>query len=325
MKLRFDLQKGKRFLYCALLLLICTGMLFSCVFFNSSQRQDDSSEKPEGEDAPMTEDTKTDGITEPVTPDDCKDTATGEHTTTEGSASTTAPEENNPPVPPPSDAAIKIACVGDSLTYGGGLTKPTAYPSVLQRLLGTENYLVKNFGASGRTMTLGLSDATYADRSYADTVIYQESLAFSPDIVVLCLGTNDTWAVDLSTKVGKDGYVAGLTYLLNSYKAIGVEQIYVCLPPYAKSASIGQKVRDLVIPIVLENAESMGYQTIDFFTPTNGKDDWFYDNLHFDPIGYEALANAAYQKLTSSENNPPPNGLPYVSEGFGDVLPWNKN
>jgi len=48
---------------------------------------------------------------------------------------------------------VKIACVGDSITEGSGLTSPAtqSYPARLQRLLGT-NYNVRNFGVSGRTL-----------------------------------------------------------------------------------------------------------------------------------------------------------------------------
>ena len=315
MKSRFFFQNNKRCWQCTLVLLLCMGMLFSCASPNPAPSETGASKNTEeGGDS--------------VTEADKNNLGQTENTTADGVDSTTAPEENNPSTPPVSQK-IKIACVGDSLTCSGGLTNPTSYPLVLQRLLGTENYLVKNFGAPGRTMTLGLSDSTFSDRSYADTPLYRESLSFCPDIVILCFGTNDTWKVDLTTKAGKDGYVEGLTYLINSYKAIGVDQIYVCLPPYAKSASIGPKVRDLVIPMVLENAEALGYQTIDFYTPTDGKDDWFRDNddVHFDPIGYEALAKAAYQTLTNIDVPPPAPAptsvLPYDSEGFGDVFLWD--
>lgn len=50
-------------------------------------------------------------------------------------------------------APIKIACAGDSITEGAGLSNPStqSYPARLQKLLGT-NYNVRNFGGSGRTL-----------------------------------------------------------------------------------------------------------------------------------------------------------------------------
>jgi sialate O-acetylesterase len=51
------------------------------------------------------------------------------------------------------ETKIKVACVGNSITYGFKLEnrERDAYPFQLQRLLG-ENYEVENFGKSGATL-----------------------------------------------------------------------------------------------------------------------------------------------------------------------------
>ena len=48
---------------------------------------------------------------------------------------------------------IKVACVGNSVTYGYGIPdrERKCYPSVLQQRLGA-GYEVKNFGHSGTTL-----------------------------------------------------------------------------------------------------------------------------------------------------------------------------
>ena len=48
---------------------------------------------------------------------------------------------------------VKVACVGNSITYGYTLPNPAtdSYPSQLQQLLG-ETYEVGNFGKSGATL-----------------------------------------------------------------------------------------------------------------------------------------------------------------------------
>lgn len=48
---------------------------------------------------------------------------------------------------------IKVACVGNSITYGYTLPNPAtdSYPSQLQQLLG-DTYEVGNFGKSGATL-----------------------------------------------------------------------------------------------------------------------------------------------------------------------------
>lgn len=48
---------------------------------------------------------------------------------------------------------IKVACVGNSVTYGAGIEnrESDCYPAQQQRMLG-ENYEVVNFGKSGATL-----------------------------------------------------------------------------------------------------------------------------------------------------------------------------
>lgn len=82
---------------------------------------------------------------------------------------------------------VRIACVGNSITYGAGITnrEQNSYPSQLQYYLGS-GYEVRNFGSNGATVQVE------GDYPYVGTTVYKESLEFLPDIVLLKLGTNDT-------------------------------------------------------------------------------------------------------------------------------------
>mgnify|MGYP001688824710 CR=1 FL=1 len=82
---------------------------------------------------------------------------------------------------------IKVACVGNSVTFGYGFTnrETTCYPYVLQQLLGA-HYEVKNFGHSGTTLF------SEGHRPYIQQPEYQAALAFKADLVVIHLGLNDT-------------------------------------------------------------------------------------------------------------------------------------
>ena len=82
---------------------------------------------------------------------------------------------------------IKVACVGNSITYGYTLDnrERDAYPSQLQRLLG-DSYIVGNFGKSGATLL------EKGHRPYVKQEEYQQALQFAADIVVIHLGINDT-------------------------------------------------------------------------------------------------------------------------------------
>src|SRR3954451_2825248 len=81
-------------------------------------------------------------------------------------------------------AKIKVACVGDSITYGSGLKDRAkeSYPVVLQGLLG-DKYEVRNFGVSGATLL------KKGDKPYDKEKAYPQALDFRPDIVVIKLGT----------------------------------------------------------------------------------------------------------------------------------------
>ena len=82
---------------------------------------------------------------------------------------------------------IKIACVGDSITYGAGIKdrKNMNYPVQLGKILG-QKYEVKNFGNSGSTML------KKGDKPYWKQREYKAALEFNPNIVIIKLGTNDT-------------------------------------------------------------------------------------------------------------------------------------
>ena len=92
---------------------------------------------------------------------------------------------------------IRIACIGDSLTWGFTLLDPwrQSYPALLGEMLGPE-YEVRNFGCNGASVRFD------ADLPYVQTQAYRASLAWGPDIVLLMLGSNDAnpsnWDADPS-------------------------------------------------------------------------------------------------------------------------------
>ena len=86
-------------------------------------------------------------------------------------------------------AKKRIACIGNSITFGARLTHPetTSYPAVLSGLLtekGYRHYEIKNFGIGGATV---LRFGTPNLWRILDSLKY-----FPPDIVVIEAGTNET-------------------------------------------------------------------------------------------------------------------------------------
>lgn len=92
----------------------------------------------------------------------------------------------------PSWAKTKIACVGDSITFGYTIPhRETAnYPYYLQQMLGDE-YEVRNFGNSGKTAG---NFPGQQGRWYGSTKEHQQAVAFEGDIYICNLGINDTGA-----------------------------------------------------------------------------------------------------------------------------------
>ena len=87
----------------------------------------------------------------------------------------------------PAEKTLRVACVGDSITYGSGIKDRhhDSYPAVLGRWLGP-GWDVRNFGVSGATLL------KKGDLPYFKQKNHEAAVAFTPDIVVIMLGTNDS-------------------------------------------------------------------------------------------------------------------------------------
>ena len=81
----------------------------------------------------------------------------------------------------------KVACVGNSVTYGYGIEdrEHYSYPVQLQGMLG-DGYDVRNFGRSSATLT------SRSPMAYTKQPEYRAAMDFKADIVVIHLGLNDT-------------------------------------------------------------------------------------------------------------------------------------
>lgn len=131
---------------------------------------------------------------------------------------------------------IRIACIGDSITFGSGhkdQTK-TSYPVVLQELLG-DKVEVKNFGNPGRGVYLSTMRGKDQKRGYYHQSEHQAALKFQPHIVICNLGTND---IDDYRKGKAGDFVADYVKLLNEYKNLPTNPqiiIWTCLTPIANN------------------------------------------------------------------------------------------
>ena len=181
---------------------------------------------------------------------------------------------------------IKVACIGDSITEGHGISiqSEDGYPVVLNRILGN-GYSVLNCGKSGATLQKK-SDFPYW--------IFKEcsnALALNADIVVIKLGTNDTKPQNWNADQFKIDYQS----LIDTLRANGRNpQIFVCTPAPAFShawAIDDSTIVAGVIPIVTELAKANHLEIIDLHTALADKQEYFkVDGIHPDEPGAAYMA-----------------------------------
>jgi len=154
----------------------------------------------------------------------------------------------------------KIACIGDSLTYGHSWTEE-AYPVYLKQLLGS-SYDIGNFGLNGASIT-GTNPSLYI--KYSEKQQYTDSIAFDADVVIIMLGTNDSkdW------KAASPNFESWYKELIESYqkKNPDVEIILVTAPPTLENNKFSipnDVIRDQVCPVQRDVAEELELPLIDF-------------------------------------------------------------
>ena len=199
----------------------------------------------------------------------------------------------------PKEGQIKIACAGDSTTYGHGISgwPKNNYPTLLQNLLG-DTYHVNNYGVSSFAVQED------ADRSYRTLPHYQESLAYDADYVVFMMGSNDSKPHNWK---GADAFKADLLSLLDAY---GDAEIILCTLPSAfflEGQTEGVTNHDIQPLIVGEIAEitravaaERGYTLIDIYALTAQHPEWFErDGVHPSNEGAAAIAQEVYTVISS--------------------------
>lgn len=198
--------------------------------------------------------------------------------------------------PKPEEGQIRIACVGDSITYGCMVPGQAwnNYPRQLEKLLG-EDYCVGNFGYSSRTA------GKDGDYPYTAEKLYRESLAFRPDAVVLMLGTNDSkeWNWDPET------YARDLRDLVQSYRHLeSAPRIWLVLPPpvFPKGDKVmygirGEIIDNEICAIIRQLGQQEGIPVIDMHSVFEGRSDLFLDGVHPDALGAKRFAGVVYEAI----------------------------
>lgn len=172
----------------------------------------------------------------------------------------------------------KVIALGDSLTYGYGANKETAYPTVLAELTG---WNVINSGINGNTSQDILNRL--------DKVIAQQ-----PELVLLGIGGNDVLR-KIDSQITKNNIIE----IIQKLKAKNIHAVLIAQPYFSTSILFGKATDN---PIYQEIAES---EQVPLF-----KDGWSAilsdkslrsDQIHANATGYKKFAANLYQYLKELE------------------------
>lgn len=192
---------------------------------------------------------------------------------------------------------IKIACIGNSITYGYTLKDRVneAYPSVLQRMLGS-SYRVGNFGKSGATLL------NRGHRPYMQQEEYRKAISFGADIAVIHLGINDTDPRDWPDY--RDDFAGDYLQLIDSLRKRNpkVRIIIAKMTPIRDTHPrflSGTRVWHKEIQREIERvAEVSGAELIDFYTPLELHPEWLEDAVHPNVRGAALMAEVVCRQIT---------------------------
>jgi acyl-CoA thioesterase I len=197
------------------------------------------------------------------------------------------------------DEPIRVACLGDSLTYGAKTNPATeSHPAVLQQMLGPK-FVVKNFGVGGASMMRRGKPTAFAQLPKAKE--------FAPNIAIVAFGTNDTRSrgVDYWDHIAE--FVPDATALLNELASLPTKpRILLCLPPahfaelpgmaaerkeinaerIPRMTEVRAKLRELAVKFADKKVT-----LVDLEAPTHTQPKLYdVDGVHMTAAGYRLLA-----------------------------------
>ena len=178
-------------------------------------------------------------------------------------------------------AAIKVACVGDSITASS-----SRYPTWLAANLGAA-YEVRNFGVSGTTMLKATSSP------YWNTTNFTASSSYLPDIVIIMLGTNDSKTFNWGPYGTQ--YEGDYRAMINHYRGLASRPVvYVMTSPPCFNFSGSYQpsvIANQIVPTVRRLSSTMGAPLVEIFDPMSGHPEYFGDGTHPTTEGSQFIAS----------------------------------
>lgn len=194
---------------------------------------------------------------------------------------------------------VKVACIGNSITFGYTLPDPStdSYPVQLQRMLG-EGYEVGNFGKSGATLL------NKGHRPYMQQVEFRKAMEFAGDIAVIHLGINDTDPRNWPNH--RDDFFRDYLALIDSCRLANpkVRVLIARMTPIAhRHARFLSGTRDWhgeIQEMIGQVSRYAGVQLIDFHEPLYPFPGLLPDAIHPNVEGAAKIAQVVYSAITGN-------------------------
>ena len=204
----------------------------------------------------------------------------------------------------PQKGQTRVACVGDSITYGALIRNwyRWNYPHQLQLILGSK-YCVHNYGMSDRT---GMETGNHP---YVKEYRFKRSLRFCPDHVLLMFRTNDSKEINWR---GAEEFKRQYEKLLCSYLELPSRPtVWIMLPavPHHLDGKEGNEycfgirlseIKEECVTLK-ELAEQYSLPVIDIYSFTEGHPEWFCrDGIYPNAEGSRKIAEYIGNRLLAS-------------------------
>ncbi|MBJ6367811.1 GDSL-type esterase/lipase family protein [Snuella sedimenti] len=191
----------------------------------------------------------------------------------------------------------RVACVGNSVTYGAGIKDRSlnSYPSQLQKLLGS-NYHVANFGHSGATMLKN------GHKPYWTKQAFKQSQDFAPNIVIIHLGLNDQG--NNNWPKHKEAFIPDYLDMISTYKKLPSKpRVIICkmTPTFSGHHWFEEGMRESFKDIqnkIETIANTANVELINLHEPLYRFPEFFPDNLHPTKDGAAIIAKKVYSAIT---------------------------
>ena len=189
---------------------------------------------------------------------------------------------------------LKVACIGDQVMLNEKLDSMNRYPVQLQRLLGND-YYVRTFALEQATVLKN------TDNPFLKDTLFQQTIDFQPDIIIINLGINDTKMANWWNY--GEAFLEDYLEMVDTFQALSsAPKVLVCRP--TKPFDIVDGINDstlnaAVLPYIDSVAAWRNIEKIDLYTTSSYRKDLFKEYLFPDKTASRIIAEMIVDAIIS--------------------------